>query len=165
MRGKECEKEYERKCPYSFCCRAGVHLPPHYYIYTVYNGGSKPPPYDLSASKICFMAGTPYGAPSGIRTRDPMQHSPQAKLRVILTLKKDKKESHSSFCVHIFRRLLPAEIASFASKTSPSGIRTRDPMQHSPHGEMKSHFDSEENKKRKPFKFLVHLQGFEPGTH
>ena len=28
LAGKACEKEYEQNCLYSFCCRAGVYLPP-----------------------------------------------------------------------------------------------------------------------------------------
>ena len=47
---------------------------------------------------------------------------------------------------------------------APSGIRTRDPMQHSPQAKLRVTPDSYKQKE-KPFKFLVHLQGFEPGTH
>ena len=51
------------------------------------------------------------------------------------------------------------------SDDTSSGIRTRDPMQHSPQAKLRVRLTLQKGKKRKPFKFLVHLQGFEPGTH
>jgi len=37
--------------PYSFCCRAGVHLPPLSSPFSLVFGGSKPPPYDIMGRK------------------------------------------------------------------------------------------------------------------
>ena len=47
LQRKACEKEYEQKCPYSFCCRAGVNLPPFSLHLSFVFGDSKPPPYDF----------------------------------------------------------------------------------------------------------------------
>ena len=58
LRGKECEKEYEQNCPYSFCCRAGVYLPPFSLHISFVFGGSKPPPYKVAVGKTCFMEST-----------------------------------------------------------------------------------------------------------
>ena len=56
------------------------------------------------------------------------------------------------------------EIASFASKTSPSGIRTRDPLPHSPQAKLRVVLTLPW-KQKKAIQVMVHLQGFEPGTH
>ena len=39
-------KRSTNKYSCSFCCRAGVHLPPLYYSIPFVFGGSKPPPYN-----------------------------------------------------------------------------------------------------------------------
>ena len=54
-------KGVRTNCSYSFCCRAGVYLPPLYYSILFVFGGSKPPPYKDAAGKTCFMEGTPCG--------------------------------------------------------------------------------------------------------
>ena len=41
--------------PYSFCCRAGVYLPPFSLHISFVFGGSKPPPYKVAVGKTCFM--------------------------------------------------------------------------------------------------------------
>ena len=46
--------------PYSFCCRAGVYLPPFSLHISFVFGGSKPPPYKVAAGKTCFMEDTRY---------------------------------------------------------------------------------------------------------
>jgi hypothetical protein len=59
LQDKTREKEYEQKCPYSFsfCCRAGVHLPPLSLALPFVFVGSKPPPYDLVGRKTRFIEG------------------------------------------------------------------------------------------------------------
>ena len=41
--------------PYSFCCRAGVHLPPLSSPFSLVFGGSKPPPYDIMGRKNLLL--------------------------------------------------------------------------------------------------------------
>ena len=59
----------------------------------------------------------------------------EAKLRVSLTLFENKKSHSSNVCTYFGD--VVTEIASFASKTSPSGIRTRASMQHSPQAKLR----------------------------
>ena len=57
-------KGVRTNCPYSFCCRAGVYLPPFSLHISFVFGGSKPPPYKVAVGKTCFMVGVPYGRSS-----------------------------------------------------------------------------------------------------
>ena len=47
--------------PYSFCCRAGVHLPPLSSPFSLVFGGSKPPPYDIMGRKNLLYGRHPLG--------------------------------------------------------------------------------------------------------
>ena len=62
-------KRSTNKCSYSFCCRAGVYLPPFSLHISFVFGGSKPPPYKVAVGKTCFMESTRLGALSFHRGR------------------------------------------------------------------------------------------------
>ena len=54
-------KGVRTNCSYSFCCRAGVYLPPFSLHISFVFGGSKPPPYKVAVGKTCFMEDILFG--------------------------------------------------------------------------------------------------------
>ena len=94
-----------------------------------------------------------------------MPHSPQAKLRVYFdSAKRQKKKAiQVSVCTYFGRHA--AEIASFASKTSPRDSNPRPNATFAHRAKLRVNFDSAKRQKKKAIQVLVHLQGFEPRTH
>ena len=91
-----------------------------------------------------------FGTPSWIRTRNPMQHSPQAKLRVCLT-HKNKKKSHSDLAVCTYFGGSACRNSDFCKQNVAFRDLNPGPNATFAAGENKSLSDSQEQKE-KPFR-------------